>query len=147
MSITFCLVGSAGMDLWHQQIKKTILWMSAWFYVCSLPVRWLDCFQSVRLNSKWANWIHNWGQYLTGPHGVGISSWCLGLRFGDGTSDVSRVWLPNSGLKHTWSTLAFAVRGWLAVTAKANYLNVFYLIIWKEKWENTKSHMYPKAWM
>lgn len=42
---------------------------------------------------------------LTGPHGVGISSRCLGLRFGDRNSGSSgggwpEIWFPNKGLPH-----------------------------------------------
>lgn len=40
---------------------------------------------------------------LTGPHGVGINSWCRGLRFGDRRSGSSwgcpEIWLPNKGLQ------------------------------------------------
>lgn len=35
---------------------------------------------------------------LTGPHGVGISSWCLGLRFGERRSEPDD-WPPNKGLQ------------------------------------------------
>lgn len=42
-------------------------------------------------------------ELLTGPHGVGISSWCLGLRFGERRSEPrngwSDDWRPNKGLQ------------------------------------------------